>query len=247
MNSCVNIRSGSVLVYKGLILVITFCLTLPLEALEVQDKAPSKLTLRLSLAPSSELAYSDQISIIRDAFSRAKIGLGFIRVPYQRGLQLANKGSLDGDALRIEGVTRQYPNLLPIPIPLDQSRYWVVMHTQASCPKSRAELRQLKFIKLLGSLIHTQASAATGSQFIEIQSPRSFTQVLSHNLNAYTIINRKTVNTAPLEPQPFKTCLKAPLLQRKVYTYLHKQYDYLLPVLAISIREAQHAFNRREG
>ena len=54
-------------------------------------------------------------AVAGEAFRRAGLELRLVRLPAERGLQLADKGIHDGDMVRIAGMEQRYPNLVRVP------------------------------------------------------------------------------------------------------------------------------------
>ena len=56
--------------------------------------------------------------VLREAYRRLGIGIRFDDLPGRRALEWANSGRTDGDTARIQGTEIQYPNLVPVGIPV---------------------------------------------------------------------------------------------------------------------------------
>ena len=56
-------------------------------------------------------------AITREALQRLGFGLRLVNQPSERSLQSANLGQVDGEGLRVEGLDKQYPNLIRVPEP----------------------------------------------------------------------------------------------------------------------------------
>ncbi|WP_315979838.1 hypothetical protein [Aliamphritea spongicola] len=68
---------------------------------------------RLPISTNLQTGLADRIAI--EAFHRIGIQAIIKKIPARRALRDANAGLHDGDLARIAGVTRTYPNLLPVP------------------------------------------------------------------------------------------------------------------------------------
>lgn len=53
--------------------------------------------------------------ISEEAFGRIGINFNLISLPSERSLRSANAGEIDGEGLRVAGLTSQYPNLIQVP------------------------------------------------------------------------------------------------------------------------------------
>ena len=65
------------------------------------------------LSSTEQTGMLDQI--IKNAFFRLGLSASVTRLPAERSLTNANLGIDDGDILRIKGLEKIYPNLMPIP------------------------------------------------------------------------------------------------------------------------------------
>jgi len=70
----------------------------------------------LRIAGGSSYVVANGIALLRQAYRRLGLRIEAVEVPAERGLRMSNEGSLDGEALRVEGLEQQYPNLIRIPV-----------------------------------------------------------------------------------------------------------------------------------
>jgi len=69
-------------------------------------------------------------NILIEACQKIGIEINFVKVPKERALYNVNAGLYDGETVRIAGIEKQYPNLLPINVSLSDSS--VVAYTRTS-------------------------------------------------------------------------------------------------------------------
>lgn len=90
------------------VLILVSLLMLPQGA-----RAQEKLTLS-----ASNGNYVSLISkyIVRQAYAEMGIEVEFAHYPKLRSLQYSNVGLLDGELMRIDGISKEYPNLIKVPV-----------------------------------------------------------------------------------------------------------------------------------
>lgn len=54
-------------------------------------------------------------ALSREAFSRISIDFKLVSLPSERSLKAANVGEIDGEGLRVGGLSNRYPNLIQVP------------------------------------------------------------------------------------------------------------------------------------
>ncbi|XHS77794.1 hypothetical protein ACFJGW_19070 [Burkholderiaceae bacterium UC74_6] len=70
----------------------------------------------LRLASGRSYIVANGIALLREAYARLGLKLQEVDVPAERALRMSNDGSLDGEALRVEGLEQIYPNLIRVPV-----------------------------------------------------------------------------------------------------------------------------------
>ena len=65
--------------------------------------------------PEDSLIYAKSYAVMKEAFRRLGMGFAMKIYPGHRALELSNAGETDGEASRIPGLEREYPNLIMIP------------------------------------------------------------------------------------------------------------------------------------
>lgn len=58
------------------------------------------------------------VAVLREAYARLGIDIVVQRLPANEALRRSSSGEVDGEVSRIDGVARDYPNLIQVPVPV---------------------------------------------------------------------------------------------------------------------------------
>jgi len=178
--------------------------------------------------------------ILREAYKRIGISVNFLALPGRRTLVESNSGRTDGEVARIIGIENEYQNLVRVPIAISQ-------------------LDGVAFVKKSGlvvggwsSLKNYTIGAFSGSKFVEKNAVGMDVVYLPGAKNLFPMLESGRIDLIVI---PYLSGLKfikknsllgfkalAPsLTTTKLYHYLHKKHQKILPrlteVLEIVARE----------
>ncbi|WP_018692561.1 type 2 periplasmic-binding domain-containing protein [Algicola sagamiensis] len=164
-------------------------------------------------------------TLIQEAYKKLDTPLQVISYPGRRGLHAANLELIDGDLCRIADMTKEYPNLIQLETPL------MVISIVAVSKLDRYNITQIQDLKPY-SLVSIRGMKAAEKYFQEftISYVSDFQQSLAMldrglvDLAILPLRDAKRANSPVIIHQP-------PLIQTKLYHYLHKKYDWLQPKL----------------
>lgn len=210
------------------ILAMLLTLSLPLRAEELQ----------LSVIAGNP-THEDVWRLVQAAARRAGIPVAARLVPAERALALANNGETDGDVARIEGLERQYPNLVRVPEPvyhygayafaynkLDVTAGWESLRGHGICIRRGIKLFELR----------------TGSmQRQMLDDERSILRMLRNGGCDMALLEPASqVVKAAMAAQPPLYKLLPPLEVAPLYLYLHKSQAALAPRFAEALKQMRH-------
>lgn len=213
-----------------LLLALFLLLSLPLRAEELQ----------LSVIANNP-THEEVWRVVQAAAKRAGIPAAARLVPAERALAMANSGATDGDVGRIEGLEKQYPNLVRVPEPvfhysafafalnkLDVAAGWESLRGHTVCIRRgiklfelRTEGMQRQVLEDEGSIVRMLRSGGCEMALLEPNNP---------------------VVKAELAAQPPLYKLLPPLEVTPLYLYLHKSHAGLVPRFAEALKQM-----RQEG
>lgn len=208
-----------------LALALLLALSLPLRAEELQ----------LSLI-AANATHESVWRVVQVAARRAGIPVAARAVPAERALALANSGATDGDVARIEGLEKQYPNLIRVPQPvyqyaayafalkkLDVSAGWESLRGHGICIRRGIKLFEIRTESMSRQVLDDEASVLrmlrSGGCEIGLLEPNS------------------PAVKAELEAQSPLYKLLPPLEVTPLYLYLHKSHAALAPRFAEALKQ----------
>jgi len=184
--------------------------------------------------------------IMAEAFKRLGLALEIVKLPSERALINANEGLDDGNFARVEGLEKQYPNLIRVAEAITTFEF--VAFTAAGTFKTTG----------WGSLKPYNVGIITGWKILEnnISDVKSLTKVRDEKLlfgllaagRADVVVYDRRQGQAVLKHIGLRgmTVLEPPLAVKSMYPYLHKRHAGLVPRLERTLREMRGdgTFNR---
>ncbi len=194
-------------------------------------------TIRLVVAANTADTVVSEV-IVRKAYARLGYRVEIARYPAERALMLADKGQADGDVQRIDGLGRQYPNLIqlrPAINYIEGSAFTagkpLTIHGWESLRPYRIGLiRGIKFAELntVGMDRHLVGDYET---LFKMLRKGRFELGVSTRLNG--LYQLKRLNIAGISP------IDPPLARFELYHYLHRSRAGLAPSLEAVFRSMQ--------
>ncbi|WP_342118158.1 hypothetical protein [Pseudoduganella sp. OTU4001] len=205
-------------------------LALPLRASELQ----------LSVI-ANNVTHEEVWRVVQAAARRAGVTVVARMVPAERALALANSGVTDGDAGRIEGLDKQYPNLVRVPEPVFYYAAYAFAYNRLEVNAGWESLR--------GHAICIRR----GIKLFESRTEGMPRQVLDDEGSILRMLRNGGCEVALLEPnnlavkeemaaRPPLFQLRPPLEVAPLYIYLHKSHADLVPSFAEALKQM-----RRDG
>lgn len=173
-------------------------------------------------------------SIMQEAYRRLGHQLKIVKLPGERALFTANKGDIDGELVRVDGVDKNYENLVKVPgnlftiefVVFTKEKIFPVTGWKSLSPYTVGYRMGVKAIELnLTEDIDTIAVQTYKQIFKMLNSGRCDVVVASRTSGMEAIQVMKLKSISALEP---------PLEQMKLYHYLHmKNKDLVAPLTSV--------------
>jgi len=227
------------LILKGNTMLIRSIILLSMTLFSIIGFADEKkFTLGSSFTPpltsTEQTGMLDQI--MKEAFSRLGLSVSVIKLPSQRALTNANIGIDDGDILRIKGMEKYYPNLVPIPEKIMDFQFVAFTY------------RQDITIQNWESLKPYQIGLITGWKILEKNTEKFMVTKVENAMHLFELLAKKRVDLILYERLEGLALLKSlkmeevtvltpPLAQREMFTYLHKKHAKLAVQLATILQK----------
>lgn len=174
--------------------------------------------------------------IMTEAFKRMGIKLKIVNLPSERAMINANEGGDDGTYSRVEGLDKQYPNLIRVSEEI--TRFEFVAFTRKAAFKTTG----------WDSLKPYNVGIITGWKILEnnIVGAKSLTKVRDEQI-LFSLLLTGKVDLVVYDRQQGKVVLKQtaaegvralepPLAVKGMYPYLHKRHAELVPKLEQTLR-----------
>lgn len=202
------------------------------------------ITVSTNNTPHDRQALHD---LSKEAFRRIGMDFKLVSLPSERSLHSANLGEVDGEGLRIAGLTGQYPNLVQVP-----ERYigisFVAFAKDATIKLDQGwESLKPHRVAFINGWKMFEANASGARSVSKVDKPEQLFLMLDSgriDLALYTradglalVRNMGLGAIAPVAPA---------LKDVDMYLYLNKKHEALVPKLAQALREmkADGSYNR---
>ncbi len=202
------------------------------------------LTLSTNNTPQDRKAFE---ILSKEAFRRAGLEFKLVSNPSERSLHMANQGQLDGEGLRIAGLSNQYPNLIQVPERfIGISFVAFARDAMINLDRNWESLKPYRIAFITGWKMF-ESNAAHAKSVTKVEKPEQMFRMLESgrvDLALYTradgialIRSSGLSSIAPISPS---------LKDVDMYLYLHKKHEALVPPIAQSLRDmkADGTYNR---
>ena len=202
------------------------------------------ITVSTNNTPLDRQALHD---LSKEAFRRIGVDFKLVSLPSERSLHSANLGEVDGEGLRIAGLSGQYPNLVQVP-----ERYigisFVAFARDATIRLDQGwESLKPHRVAFINGWKMFEANASGARSVSKVDKPEQMFLMLDSGrveLALYTrtdgVALARSMGLGAVAP------LAPALKDVDMYLYLHKKHESLAPRLAQALREmkADGSYNR---
>lgn len=196
-----------------------------------QTNAQQTLTIVTSLNQS---AMSDRIELrLKAAYLHLGYQMNLQRLPAGRSLMMANAGNFDGELFRIPEVAELYPNLLPVPAPLERIQLHAFIkrnpHTNYHLWQQNITLR-VAYVRGFKMAEHFKFSGTP----VPMNTVNQAVQMLLQDKVDVLLEDPESVSSATIELSPNGQLEQLPevLATADLYHFVHKKHQQLLMPLA---------------
>ena len=176
-------------------------------------------------------------SVSEEAFRRSGAEFKVVSLPSERSLRAANLGEVDGEGLRIGGLSKNYPNLIQIPEPYTRISFVAFSKHTAINIAGWESLKSYRVAFITGWKIF-EANATKAKIINKVDRPEQLFLMLERDridIALYTLADGLALvrkmglsSVVPLNP---------PLKELDLYLYLHKKHEALIPSVTSAIRD----------
>ncbi len=176
--------------------------------------------------------------VVKEAYHRLGILISAQPLPAERALSLAGSGDLDGEVSRVEGIEKNYPDLVMVPVPVTATEVVVftkhvifpVTGWESLKPYSIGILTGAKFAREGTQGMRAEPVTTDEQSFQKLDAGRIDVAVTTYINGLETIRKLNLKDIKALEP---------PVTTLKLYHYLHKKHMDLVPKITDVLKQME--------
>lgn len=187
------------------------------------------------LTNKAQTGFIDQL--VGLALSRLGYSLEVEHLPGERALLLANSGVADGELLRIGGLEKRYPDLIPVPEKTFDMEFIAFSRNKALQIQSWDDLKNYTVAIITGWKI-LENNIPEGVDLIKVKNPQQLFELGSKG-RADVILFSRWQGISFTRANHFDEIFPvgSPLATMEMFVYLHKSRQALVPEMAQAIRD----------
>jgi polar amino acid transport system substrate-binding protein len=182
--------------------------------------------------------HKSNAAVLSVAYANIGIDTKFIFQPGERSLRDSNRGIIDGEAGRIKKITKHYPNLVQVPVQLNQ------VEGAVFCKNKNLKIKDWESLRPYSIVI------VRGAKFIEKKTEGMNRTIVENFETAFKFLDK---NRADILVAPYQVGnailhqlqinaiyhIKPKLNHLKVYHFLHKKNRDILPKITAELEKMQ--------
>ena len=188
----------------------------------------------------SEASLASDISgaVLREAYQRLGIDLVIKALPARQSLMRAKSGGLDGEVHRKEGINRDFPNLLMVPVAINRVDFVAMSKKVDFLVNGWSSLKPYALLIQRGALAVEEGTA--GMNVFPSDNPEAIISLLlkgrgevgiDERLDALSAMKKFNVTDIRI--------LEPPVASIILYHYLHQRHAALLPKITAVLRKME--------
>lgn len=189
--------------------------------------------------PEDSLIYNKAYVVLKEAFRRLGMDFAMEVYPGHRALELSNSGEMDGEASRIAGLERAYPNLMIIPVAQQTvDVYAFTTKKSVALPNGWSDLKDYDVVYVRGIPFISNKLKEFDVDSHEVNSPVLQFEFLKSQ-RADVLISGKEAISSSLSEENKKVLrrIDPPLSTIEVYAYVNAKNAELVEPLTRTLRE----------
>ena len=211
---------------------LTLLLILPMGLVAAQGQS---VTISTNNTPMDRKVL-EQVS--QEAFRRVGVDFKLVSLPSERSLHSANQGDVDGEGLRVAGLSGQYPNLLQVPEPFVRIAFVAFSRDPTIDLKGGWDSLKPYRVAFITGWKMFEANVTSAKVVNKVDTPEQIFHMLEAgriDLALYTrtdgMVLARSLGFSTVAP-------RSPALKEvDMYLYLNKKHQGLVPKLAQALRD----------
>ena len=179
--------------------------------------------------------------VVAEAYRRIGIEAVVRHYPGKRSVFISNRGDSDGELYRVAGMNKDYPNLLMVPVPIDNFDGMVFTKQTEFTVNGWESLKPYKVGVRRGIRFSDEGTGSVEGIYLEtVSSNKQLFLMLEEGRVDIIVIAR--LNGLQMQ-QNFKIpgirSLEPPIESYPLYHYLHKKNSHLMPEITAALQEME--------
>jgi polar amino acid transport system substrate-binding protein len=173
--------------------------------------------------------------LIKEAFARIGMEVRLQSRPPERSLLDADQGMVDGDAVRIGGLGRQYPNLIQVPEKVLVCDFVTFSKQVALKPSGWKDLKPYNVAIIRGHKI-SETHIGEPRSLVKARDTEALFRLLDNDRVDLVVCERLFGTMKAKKINPRIKVLEPPLVTLDFYLYLHKRHQALIPKISEALQ-----------
>jgi len=175
-------------------------------------------------------------AVLKEVLGRVGIGVKVVRLPAERAIIDANAGISDGDSLRVAGLEKIYPNLIPVPEPIINWKFVAFAKEGDFQITNWKSLKPYSVGMITGWKIF-ENNVTEAAQITKVKNPAQLFNLLINDRTQLALYDAWG-GLAHLRSNKINgvKMVKPPLASKDMFLYLHKKHQSLIPKVTASLR-----------
>lgn len=173
-----------------------------------------------------------------EAFRRTGLEFKLVNYPSERSLVMADQGDVDGEGLRVAGLTAQYPNLIQVPERfIGVSFVAFSKNALINVDDGWESLKKYRIAFIVGWKMF-EANAMGAKSVTKVERPEQMFKMLEMD-RVDVVLYTRADGESLLRSQNIKniSALSPALKNVDMYLYLNKRHEKVIPGIVQSLRE----------
>ena len=184
-------------------------------------------------------------SLLQQAYQQLGISITTQSYPSKRSLAMSNRGDIDGELLRINNITTQYPNLIAVPVTLYQVKNAAFTINGIAEFKNIKDILQYPIAIRRGILWQERFIHGHTNHVIKAQETNQQVELLNIGRVKYIIASVIDISQFQSRNSSVQNIRQvSPIIKKTEFIhYLHQKHRHLIPQLTIEIKKIIAAIN----
>ena len=203
--------------------------------------ALNSTTLTLNTTAAPPLSTQDQTGfldlIATEALNRIGMTLETVHMPAQRSLFDSSRGLLDGELIRVKGMEKLYPDLVPVPEKIMDMDFVAISKKKFKLDKGWNSLTSHSVAHIKGWKIF-ERKVPSITEKLSVKDIDQLFNCLKED-RAEIILYEKWAGLNKLKTNNIDSAkiISPPLATKEMYIFLHKKHQAIASKLAIALKE----------